>query len=178
MRILIFIAAFFIAGTCLAQGSGEKIGQIVKESLSHNYASKGAGSFIAFKNEAGVWAPKDYSNKRTGTLDSERGEIEGPALKINYDMGFSAGTHMGIHKKKDCIAYYDTSANGHKVYIGLVKSEQGNELIITLADNDIKDPHAYPANFWTIVKDENDFRELLKIVLTYKSKKDKTPIRR
>jgi hypothetical protein len=98
------------------------------------------------------------------------GELKSESLLIHYDIGFSAGAHMGKHRIKDCSSYYDTAINGHLAWVGLIKDTAGTKLIVTINDYASRNPFSFPVNFWAIVRDKADMREVLKIIFSYKPK--------
>lgn len=170
LRMLLLMAALVIGTTSRAQQPGINLEKIVKKAIRKNNAADRADSLVTFKNDGTVWAPKKYSNKRTGTADSERGELTSPSLKIIYDIGVMAGTHMASARKNECISYFDTIVNSLAITVGLKKDTAGWELIITTYGSDKKNVFASPANFWADVKDEKDIQEVVNIAISYKPK--------
>jgi hypothetical protein len=111
--------------------------------------------------------PAEFSNRRTGTIDSDKGEITDGHLLLNYDIGLMAGAHMHIELKPLCTFYLDTLINGRKTLIGLKEKERQSELIITIYEDFAKPTNLFPANFWADVKNEADLKNVLAIVFSY-----------
>src|SRR5262245_5905434 len=66
--------------------------------------------------------PSDWTQRRTGTKDSEMGEItRADGLIVNYDIGFLAGTHMHAQRRAECLWYREQMIHGHLARIGLIK---------------------------------------------------------
>jgi hypothetical protein len=108
------------------------------------------------------------TNKRTGTKDSERGELISNGLPIYYDIGFSAGAHMGLHRKNECALYDERKFNDHKICMGLINKDGKSVLVMTIWGDYLKSAWTFPANFWGDINDENDIKTMLEIVSSYK----------
>jgi hypothetical protein len=119
-----------------------------------------------------VQLPAGWTQKRTGTIDSERGQITGPngKLIVNYDIGAMAGIHMSDHRKAECIWYKEQMIHGRRALIGLVKTQAGRALVVTFFDRDNREWAKYPANFWSTVQDDEDIADTLLIALSYEPK--------
>lgn len=120
-----------------------------------------------------IQLPDRWTEKRTGTKDSRMGEIARPdrTLVVHYDIGFSAGTHMAasICQKMECVWYREQMIDGHRASIGLVMTDAGRELRVTILDPDLREFRRYPANFWAQVRNEEDVADTLLIAMSYKA---------
>ncbi len=120
--------------------------------------------------KSGTFSTKDsIFNKRTGTLDSERGELKSNGALIYYDIGFSAGAHMNMKRKSDCTWYTEKILNDYKICMGLLVKDNNNELVVTINYNQFKPSILFPVNFWSNILNESDIRRMLDIAFTYKS---------
>lgn len=130
---------------------------------------------------ASLLLPATSVNKRTGTIDSERGVLTiyqkqektntTDTFTIYYDIGLMSGTHMCKALEKDCSYYSEVMVKGQKAIIGLKKRDILNEIIVTIGGADTKEWESFPANFWMTVKGTEDVKAFLDAVLTYKKKK-------
>jgi hypothetical protein len=164
MKVISLVSAMLLSAACFSQQAGINIEKVVKEHLRPVSPAK----TVSFNERGNLLVPENYSNKRTGTKDSEMGELTRPGFLIGYDIGYMAGTHIAPLLFKEYRSYYNTSINGQNTWIGL----KGEKLVITIYDPAKGDQRAYPANFWAIVKDEKDVAEVLSIVFSYKPKKE------
>ena len=116
-----------------------------------------------------VKAPKGYLHKRTGTKDSQMGQItdDQGKLTIYYDIGVMAGTHMHPKLKSDCLWYKEQIINAHKVFSGLMNKDGKKLLLVTITEEGSKDSSQFPANFWAYVNGNGDIAEVSRIVLSY-----------
>jgi len=118
-----------------------------------------------FLHNGSVLLPAIFTNKRTGTVDSERGELRSTAFVIYYDIGSMAGQRMNVQLKGQCSVYEDGRFNGVRMVIGL----QGNQMTVSILSNNYpKDSH-FPANFWAKVENAKDVSLLLQAVMSYHS---------
>ncbi len=149
-----------------AQDSVYQIPGLIKEGLQVNVMGKNI-----YLEHGRLWAPKGYLNTKTGTKDSEMGFLKSSSLVLNYDIGFSAGAHMGDHKKSSCGSYLDTTINGHRLVIGITSGHPMLELIVTIYGAANKaSPFDFPVNFWATVNSRSQIIELLAIIVSYQSK--------
>lgn len=125
---------------------------------------------VADLNVGTVQLLEGWTQKRTGTKDSEMGQITRPdgRLIVNYDIGFLAGTHMSEQRKAECIWFKEQMIHGNRAIIGLVKTKEARELVVTLLGPDIREPFKYPANFWATVQNDEDITDVLLVALSYK----------
>jgi hypothetical protein len=118
-----------------------------------------------------------FSEKRTGTIDSRRGEItrENPPFVITYDIGAMAGLHMRPKLEGECLWFKEQIMANQKCYIGM--KQKGTDKILTISivpsDGQIKEPWTYPANFWATVKTDEDIEQMKQIALSYLPKHGK-----
>ena len=120
-----------------------------------------------------IQLPAGFSEKRTGTIDSRRGEISknNAHFVITYDIGFSSGLHMHPQKKDACLWFKEKMEAGQRCYIGM--EEKGTDRILTIsvvpADGVGRkmNPWTYPANFWASVKTDEDIETVKHIALSY-----------
>jgi hypothetical protein len=123
---------------------------------------------IIFLNSGSVLAPTSCTNNRTGTIDSERGELKCGQLQIDYDIGFMAGTHVASGNKNTFNWYNEEFVNGNKICIGLKKENDKWKLAITIrSDADVR---SAPANFWAEVKNESDAKQVITTGFSFKKK--------
>jgi hypothetical protein len=112
--------------------------------------------------------PPQHSMRRTGTIDSDMGEISGPrGFVVHFDIGYMAGTHMHERRKKECEWYIEHTISGNKAFTGMRRVEGKRRVTTTILDN----PLYSPANFWTDVRSEKDLATFFAIVGTYKPPK-------
>ena len=130
-----------------------------------------------------IQLPDGWTQKRTGTLDSERGQLArgDGGLIVHYDIGFLAGMQMSRDKEPECIWYREQIVHGYLAHIGLVKTESGRELVVTLVGRGTsrleavrqsiaRAPFKYPANFRATVKTDEDVVDVLLIAMSYEAK--------
>jgi len=124
-----------------------------------------------------IQLPPGFSEKRTGTIDSRRGEIarNNPHFVITYDIGAMSGLHMHPKKKGSCLWFKEQMIAGQKCYIGMEKKGADNMLTISIVrpDGQIREPWTYPANFWATVKTDEDIEHMKQIALSYLPKSEK-----
>ena len=58
----------------------------------------------------------------------------------------------------------------HQAAIGMVKTDAGKQLVVSLYEDFNKEPSQYPANFWATVQTEEDTADTLLIALSYEAK--------
>ena len=116
-----------------------------------------------------VELPNGYRQERTGTKDSERGQIisANGMLTINYDIGFSAGVHMHPKLKEECLWYREQTINGRKVSSGIMNQDEKKQLIITITEEKQKGAFQFPANFWADFDRDEEIGEIMLIALSY-----------
>ena len=109
--------------------------------------------------------PPQYTMRRTGTIDSDMGEITGPdGWVISYDIGYMAGTHMHERRKSECVWFLEHKIAKHKALTGVVREDGKRRIITTIWDGT---PSTEPANFWATLRNEKDLATFLTIVTTY-----------
>lgn len=127
--------------------------------------------FVREMESGTVQVPEGWTQKRTGTKDSERGQITRAkgGLIVNYDIGSMAGAHMSNQRKSECIWYKEQVIHGHLARIGLVETNAGRELVVRLFDTAQRFSVKYPANFWATVQGDEDVADTLLIALSYEA---------
>jgi hypothetical protein len=168
MKLLIF---FFLTLFSM-NGYGQKLDSTLKK-LIHQYASTSHIKTDCVNHmtrlKVGTFTTTGLiTNRRTGTIDSERGELTTDGSTIYYDIGFSAGAHMSSDRKNECGFYTEQNFKGYKTDIGLIKKEGKSELIITIWGDYTRSVSCFPANFWRNIDDEKDIKAMLEIVSSYK----------
>jgi len=166
MKAVLSLISIFISSVCFSQPADINIERLVKDRNKEIVSGGSEKKLVVFNEKGSIRVPENYSNKRTGTIDSERGEITGPALMVGYDIGYMAGTHIGPLQLKQFNSYYNSVVNGENAWIGVTK----DKLVVTIWDPAKRDIAAFPANFWATVKSGDDIVEALKIIFTYKAK--------
>lgn len=165
MRVLFILTSLVISYSCFSQKLETHLKNLVKDSTLLKPFT--ASSSTDLKSGI-IHLPPRFTNKRTGTIDSHRGEITNGALLITYDIGHMAGTHMHEELKEKCEFYLDSTINGYRTLIGLQKKNEQSELIITIFGS--LDIRGVPANFWAVVQNEDDIENMLRIVFSYRPK--------
>lgn len=113
--------------------------------------------------------PPQYTMRKTGTADSEMGEITGPdGWIISYDIGYMAGTHMHERRKSECVWFLEHKIAKHKAFTGVVRVAGKRQIITTIWDGTRS---LEPANFWATLRNEKDLATFLTIVATYEPAK-------
>jgi hypothetical protein len=124
-----------------------------------------------------IQLPPEFSEKRTGTIDSRKGEISrsDPLFVITYDIGAMAGLHMHPMKKGSCLWFKEQMVAGQKCYMGMKKKGEDKIVAISIlrSDGQIGNPWIYPANFWATVTTDEDIEHLKQIALSYVPKPKK-----
>ena len=166
MKLLTLIVIIGISANCFGQDIGNKMADIIKDQLINKQVD--STQEIIFLSRGSVLAPRLCINKRTGTIDSERGELKCGQLLINYDIGLMAGTHAASGNKNTFYWYDEKLFNGNKICIGLKKENDRWKLVMTIrSDADVRKE---PANFWAEVKNADDAKQVVIIGFSYKPK--------
>ena len=112
--------------------------------------------------------PPRYTIVRTGTIDSDRGEITAPdGFKIGFDIGYMAGAHMHERRKSECEWLFEHTIAKQKAWTG-VRRVQGKRVVTTTIYSHLHIHGALnPANFWATLRNEKDLAVFLAIVSTY-----------
>jgi|GEM_PF-2814970 len=166
MKTVLTMMALLLGSAGFAQVSTAGLEKMVKEYIGQATSAASSKKEIVFNNRGSIFVPEVFSNKITGTKDSERGELTAPGSFIGYDIGFMAGTRVSAFNAKECSAYYNASVNGYNVWIGI----KDGSLLVTLTNPDKVNVPYFPANFWSAVKNETEAKEVLAIALSYKPK--------
>lgn len=115
--------------------------------------------------------PAGFSERRTGTMDSRRGELRrgGGDLVITYDIGAMAGLHMHPAQAPSCVWFKNHLMGDRRVYAGLEAKTGKKILTVSVVSSDgAHDPFKYPANFTATVQSEEDMADVLLIALSYR----------
>jgi hypothetical protein len=111
-----------------------------------------------------------YTQSRTGTKDSDMGEIvrADKKLVIHYDIGKMAGYRVHPSHKSEFQWYQEQIINDRKVCFGLKNKELG----ITIYDHyySKEETGVEPVNFWAIVNKPEEAAEVLLTVGSYEAK--------
>lgn len=171
MKLLIIFFLTLLSLNCYCQ----KV-ELMLEKLIHKYSSEkrtktDTSKQITNLRIATFSTANPITNIRTGTKDSEQGELSNSQRIIYYDIGFSSGAHMNLYRKSECSFYSEEIFSGHKTRIGLLYKDGISELIITILSDNMKSVRSFPANFWVAIKDENDIEPMLEIASSYNSVK-------
>jgi len=118
---------------------------------------------------ATVLVPSHFSNKRTGTIDSDRGELSTTNFTVFYDIGRMAGAHITDQNTRNSSYFKVETYNGYKTYIGLRKEGDNDQLVITIWDPNER--ISMPANFWAYVKSKKDIKDMITIVINFQPNK-------
>jgi hypothetical protein len=174
LRIIILL---LVAANCFGQSLETQTAKLVHH--PHSPAAKTVKSLSL--GRCMVQVPVTAINKRTGTIDSDRGVVTVYGSKqhnkakaipdtfmIYYDIGFMAGKHMDSAFKKDCSYFSEKMINGYKAAIGLKKKDNKTEIIVSIWGDYKKEKGDLPANFWATVKDGHDVKTFLDVVFTFK----------
>jgi hypothetical protein len=117
--------------------------------------------------------PPKFKIERTGTIDSDKGEISGPRrFVVHYDVGFMAGTHMSPEQGKTCLWYMEHTIGGAPAYTGVRTLHGRREIVTTIWTRDLT---TEPANFWAEIRNEQDVATFMAIVSTYQLGKVRAP---
>lgn len=165
MKIVLSMATVLLSAVSFGQLNSAGIEKAVKAYISKTLVAASAKK-ISLDNGATIFVPATYTNKRTGTKDSERGYLKGAGPEVGYDIGYSAGTWVSALLAKNYDAHYNASINGYNAWIGINK----NKLTVTFSDPDMELVPALPANFQATVNNEAEMIEVLKIVFSYTPK--------
>ncbi|KQB98819.1 hypothetical protein [Pedobacter sp. Hv1] len=157
---------------CTQYVNGQNIETSLKEQLK-KYSSQKTGLDTNLKiidlGSASVSVPSQFKNKRTGTIDSDMGELSSGDFKIFYDIGYMAGTHITDRNTRNSSYFTVGTYNGYKTYIGLRKEGDKDQLIITIWEPNQE--RSMPANFWAYIKSEKDINDMITIVMNFKLNK-------
>lgn len=116
-----------------------------------------------------VSVPSSFNNKRTGTKDSDLGELNRANFTVFYDIGKMAGTHITDRNTHNSSYFTMGTYNGYKTYIGLRKEGDKDQLIITIWE---PNQRSYIlANFWAYVKSKKDVKDMITIVMNFQPNK-------
>ncbi len=168
MKPIIIYFLLFFSITSFGQESVEKMKITLEKYVAQKTIHISDSSIIIDLNRGKISAPKNCKNKKTGTKDSERGQLKIADFLIEYDIGFSAGTFIHSGVKDDYVWYKKTILKGNDIIIGLQKTEHKTTLVVTVYGD--LDTMCFPANFRAEVKNETDIKTLLDIAVSYEAK--------
>jgi hypothetical protein len=125
--------------------------------------------------------PPNATQRRTGTKDSDQGEVRLDQLLIGYDIGKMAGAHISPYNRSGSrspggnpapfSAYEERAVGLLQVTLGLRPGPGGTEVVATLRARDpaaYRSSDAFPANFWAPVHSEAELRQFLAVVFSYR----------
>jgi hypothetical protein len=168
MKLLMLFSLTLLSFNSYSQQLESTLEKLLQKYASGNWIKTDSVKQTTNLRVATFTTTRQMTNKRTGTKDSERGELNSNGLLIYYDIGFSAGAHMSMSRRKECTFYEERNFNNYKTCIGLINKDGKRELVVTIWGEYAKSPWTFPANFWGEIKDENDFKFMLEIVSSYK----------
>ncbi|MBL7737988.1 MAG: hypothetical protein JNK14_02130 [Chitinophagaceae bacterium] len=175
MRLVVLFIIIFLSSTCLCQELKDRMTTLVNGYFDHDQADS-SGRKISL-NRGFVVAPLLCTNRRTGTIDSDKGELLYRELLINYDIGFMAGTHAAPGNRTTFSWYDERLIRDNKVCIGLKKENDAWKLVMTMRKNSGNMTKEEPANFWANVKDEEEVRDIIKIAFSYRQESPNATVR-
>lgn len=162
----------FVLILCTQYVHGQNIETSLKEQLE-KYSSQKTGLDTSLKiidlGNFSVSVPSQFKNKRTGTIDSDMGELSRRNFTVFYDIGYMAGTHITDRNTRNSSYFTMGAYNGYKTYIGLRKEGDKDQLVITIWDPN--EESSMPANFWAYVKSEKDVKDMITIVMNFQPNK-------
>ncbi|MGV3541480.1 MAG: hypothetical protein ACO1OQ_16810 [Rufibacter sp.] len=164
---------FIIALLACFDGFGQNLEETLRRAIQNNSALKHNDSLSKTIDLGSglVNAPIVFTNKRTGTKDSYKGELAKENFIIHYDIGKMAGAHMNEKLKGQCSYYADTIMNGYRTSVGLIKQNGQTNLKITIWGDYPSAPFTFPANFWSVVKNEREVQDVMAIAMSYRPDK-------
>lgn len=125
--------------------------------------------------------PPQAIQRRTGTKDSDRGEVRLNGLLIGYDIGAMAGVHVSAYNRGGdsfpggnpvpFSAYEERTVKPPQAKLGLRSGPDGPAVVATLqAPGRPLDDSAvsFPANFWAVVYTKAELQQLLAVVFSYR----------
>lgn len=162
----------FVLILCAKYVSGQNLETCLKKQLK-KYSSQKTGLDTSLKTidlgRVSVLVPSQFKNKRTGTIDSDRGELRSTNFTVFYDIGHMAGTHVTDQNTRNSSYFTVGTYNGYKTYIGLRKEDDKDQLIITIWEPNQRS--STPANFWAYVKSKKDVKDMITIVMNFQPNK-------
>jgi len=167
MRMLLFLITAVMGSACFGQDMETQLQQLLQGHLTTHPLIPGSASKNIGIHMGTLSIPPGFTNKRTGTADSEMGYLSNGGFIIYYDIGAMSGAHMNITLKGKCSFYSDSIYNGYKTIAGLQKLPAESKLTITVYGNDTRNSH-FPANFRATVKNDTEKKAMLDIALSYK----------
>ncbi|KAA9327710.1 hypothetical protein F0P96_17190 [Hymenobacter busanensis] len=137
---------------------------------------------VALGERGTVHLPPQATHRRTGTKDSERGELRlAGGLLVGYDIGPMAGTHVSAYNRggdrfpegnpTPFSAYHERTLGPLQATLGLRPSLAGLNAVATLqaAGRPLDDAAAaFPANFWALVHTQTELEQFLALVFSYR----------
>ena len=175
----LLVALLLVAGRGRAQAVPEALAQVLHQYQPPRLVP--AGASVALGTRGTVQLPPQATQQRTGTKDSDRGEIRLPGLLITYDIGHSAGTHVSaLNRGGDTFpwgnptpfgAYEERAGDIWRATLGLRPRPDGTEVVATLlapAPSATLPDVSFPANFWADVRTEAELRQFLAVVSSYR----------
>ena len=177
----LLIALLLVAGRSWGQAVPEPLAHVLRHYQPLPRAD--AGVSVALGKRGTVLLPPQATQQRTGTKDSDRGEIHFEYLLIGYDIGRMAGTHISPYNRGGdrflggnpvpFSAYEERTAGPLRATLGLRpnRSGTGTEVVATLQNPGPPLTDAagsFPANFWAVVQTEAELQQFLAVALSYR----------
>lgn len=167
MRIILLLFGLTICFESFSQSLESQIKKVLSEPLFIARIKSDPNKQPTILGAGKVLLAASFVNRRTGTIDSDRGQISNSSLTIYYDNGFTAGAHVNNTIKDSFSLFIDTLLYGHRTLIGVKAGQGSKEIVITILGFDNKDPFTFPANFWAIVRTEEEMQQALMVSLSY-----------
>jgi hypothetical protein len=181
LPILRFVFAFLLV-------VGRSWGQAVPKPLAHVLQQyqplplAKSGTSVALGTCGTVQLPSQAGQRRTGTKDSDRGEVRLDKLLIEYDIGLMAGVHVSSYNRDGdrfpqgnptpFSVYEERTVGALQATLGLRPSRNGTstEVVATLQDlGGLRNsPMTLPANFWAQVHTKAELQQFLAVVFSYR----------
>ena len=173
MQKVLLILCFLIARRGISQDLTTSLQTTLKAYLHTKQIKPTLGYVLKLSNST-VAALHGFANKKTGTFDSDRGEITNGALCIHYDIGFSAGAHINNINKEKFDWSVDDDFENYRTMVGIKKEKDSSQIVITIYGGGDRSAHGnahnaflYPANFWAYIKTEAEIKNVLDIAWSY-----------
>lgn len=177
----LLIALLLVAERSWGQAVPEPLAQVLRQYQPPSPAQ--AGASVALGDCGTVQLPPQATQRRTGTKDSDRGEMRLDGLLITYDIGRMAGTHISAYNRGGdrfpegnpvpFSAYEERKVGSLQATLGLRPNRSGTgiEVVATLQDpgqllNDAAG--SFPANFWAVVHTEAELQQFLAVAFSYR----------
>jgi hypothetical protein len=175
----LLIAFLLVVGRSWGQAVPEPLVQVLRQYQPLPLAKSAISVTLGYR--ATVQLPPQATQRRTGTKDSDRGEVRLDGLLISYDIGAMAGTHISSYNRggdRDAggnpisfSAYEERTVSSLQATLGLRPGQGGTEVVATLQapGRPLHDsPFSFPANFWAVVHTDAELQQFLAVVFSYR----------